>query len=142
MSLVTDLIVYLKTQSSVTDLATGGFFDLTAPNTALAGPPCIIVDTSDYHAWQRQQSPTEMGEARMQVMCISNSQATARAMADAVRLVTDGFSGSWDSTTIKWCNVEDIGDGITVPDVGGDVSTPDVTLSLIVHYTLSVPSYS
>lgn len=142
MSLVNDLITYLKTQSSVTTLATGGFFDLTMPNVNLATPPSIIINISDYHAWQRQTSPVEMGEARIHVVCISNSPSTARAMADAVRLVTDGFSGSWDGTTIRWCNVEDIGDGITVPDVGGDVSTPDVTLSLIVHYTISVPSYS
>ncbi len=142
MSLVTDLIAYLNTKSSVTTLATGGLFDLTGPNIQNAILPIIVV-SSDHEVVQKQGGPTALAQARMQVVCLSNSPATARAMADALRLVTDGFSGTWNtSTVVRWCNVENVADGFTPPAVGSDISTPDVTVSLIVHFTISVPSYS
>ena len=143
MSLITDLIAYLNTKATITTLATGGLFDLTMPNAASISPPAIVCIVPDNKAIQRQTSPTSLAEARIQVACISNSPDTARQMADAVRLVTDGFSGTWnDSTVVVWCNVESMSDGLVPPDVGGDVSTPDVTLDLRVHYRISVPTYS
>ncbi len=143
MSLVTDLIAYLNAKASVTTLATGGIFDLTAPAAALASLPAIIVNIPTGQTIQAQTTPTSLAEARIQVICLSNSPNTARSMADAVRLVTDGFSGTWNSsTTVVWCKVDDIGDGITITDTAADTSTPDVALDLLVHYRISVPSYS
>lgn len=148
MSLQTAFINHLGSQSTITDLLTNNgasdIFWATVPEgTAL---PVIVVQKISDSAEHYQGGAVSLAEARLQVTCMSDAPDEAAAIADAVRLKTDGMQNTvigrqGDTVTVISVRRENATEGFGAPQAGGETGTPDESMDFLIWYRASVPSF-
>lgn len=149
MSLQTAFCNYLGSQSTITDLLTNNgasdIFWTTVPEGTVL--PVIVVQKISDSAEHYQGGAVTLAEARLQVTCMSDAPDEAEAIADAVRLKTDGMQDTTigragDQVTVVKVRLENASEGFDAPQAGGDTGTPDVNMDFLIWYRTTVPSFS
>jgi hypothetical protein len=154
MSLQSAFCNYLGSQSTITDLLTNNgaadIFWTTVPEGRSL--PVIVVQKISDSAEHYQGGAVSLAEARLQVTCMSDAPEEAEAIADAVRLKTDGMQNTTigrvgDQVTVVNVRLENASEGVSTPQEGGEMETgketgtPDVNMDFLIWYRATVPSF-
>lgn len=132
------LVIYLKAQSTVTDVCgTRITYDELPQGSTL---PALVIHDLGGVTERHTGGSTNHARSRLQVDAYATKHADATNLAKQVRLVTENFSGSWDSETIIHAMADRSPQTLDRPTQGTEASRRIATLDLIVYHTEAAPT--
>ncbi len=131
-------VVYLKTKATVTGVcSTRITYDELPQRTAL---PAVVIHDLGGVTERHLGGSTEHARSRLQADCYATTHAAANNLAKQVRLVTENYSGAWDTETITHAMSDRAPQSLDAPAKGSETSRRVATLDLIVHHTETAPT--
>lgn len=141
MSVETDLIAYLKTQTPVTDLVSTRIYMDTIPQGVTTRPALVVRPVSCQHG-HTLTAASGHADARIQIDIIANSRVSADAVSEAIRGETHGYSGTWNSTrTVHSCQFDATAGQFDLPFYGDEAGSFSTSVDLLVMYLETVPTF-
>jgi len=145
VSLETNLIAYLLSQSPVTALVGTRIYKVRRPQATTL--PAITVSKVGQEPSFYQAKASSAATARFQISCWGATQDAARSVAEAVRGELDGYrAGTWGSggtaTTILCADHLDDYDLADEPNDGSDIATYQIASDYTVSYRKTVPTFA
>lgn len=139
-----DLATYLLSRAAVSAIVGTRITAVRAPQTTDQDKtqPRIIYkllegSTRHYHT----EGASGLVEADIELMMTAYTYAKAREIYEAVRDEIDGFSGTWDGTTIDNATLSPPATASSDPRQADDVGRPAVRAIVTVFYQESIPAF-
>jgi len=108
MTIEEGLYSRLQAVAGVTALVSTRVYPLLVPQEASL--PAIAYQRISGPRETAHDGPSGLAFARMQVTCIGSSYSSAKGVSEAVRAALDGQSGTWGSTVVGACFLDDESD--------------------------------
>lgn len=111
MSIEADFVTHAMAQSSLTDLIGTRLYPLNIPQD-VSLPAIGFRKVSDIGQQRHDKAigESKIRDARIQLNIIGESLSQVKAIRDVIVALFDGYAGTWDSTSIHECRVEEMGD--------------------------------
>jgi hypothetical protein len=129
---------YLLTQSTVTTLTSTRIqFGYLGQKATL---PAIVLNMVSGNRDPHFTGSNGLVEQRVSVNCYAATPNAATALAEAVRLVTDRYTGAWGSETVQGAFCEVFRSGFEPIGDGGQDHRQIVGFDVMVHHTEAAPT--
>lgn len=139
MSLQQDVRTYLLTKAGVTNLVgTTGIYCQKVDQGV--DPPYIVIYRIGAEHGHTLTKASGWALARLQIDCFATSFPSAEAIAEAVRQVLQGLSGTFGTTVVSSVVLDTDGDDFSVSNTGDDVGTYRVHADYRMLYAESIPT--
>ena len=105
-----------------------------------AALPAITYQLLSSEPFAAHDGHTGHTKDRFQINCYSTSYATAKDLAEKVRLALSGYSGTSESVVISEIHHQGTTDTFTAPRDAGETGVHQVQLDVLVGYASTIPS--
>lgn len=138
MAIEFELAAYLADQATVTTLVSTRIYADRMPQKAVR--PAIVYRVNGGERFYHTQGPSGLTRTTIALSFHGNTPEQARAVYDAVRLVVDGYSGTWGSTDVDHSTISTPVSATGLPILGDEVGYPAVAAVVEVFHEESVPA--
>ena len=130
---------YLLTKTTVTDeVSTRIRPDALAQNETM--PALVIQETASDHE-EQLSGAGGISQSSVTIACYADTRIKADEVAEVIRLVLHGYTGSAGSQTIQASQLEDRAVGYLVPNDGSDDGLYVNSLDFRITFTESIPTF-
>lgn len=123
-----NIITWLKTYSTITDLVVARIYSAPAPRNA--SKPFITIQMITDESDRYLGGVNGYARGTYDIDCYAATPEGAHALANAVRAATDGYSGAMGTATDCYCHIRPVIEEPPEPeDTGGDDMASRIVLS-------------
>lgn len=142
--MIHDLISYLLSKSSITAIVGQQIRPdtLAQSDDKTEVPTGIMVESTAQKRYPHLAGPGGLIDETFEIHCQSPRRTATKSLAEAVRLVVDGYTGAMGSTAVLNSTIDDSADDYEAPYDGESTGTFETTLTVTITYRETIPVYS